>query len=341
MRRLIPMLIISFAIISVVRNVATAAVTPRLDHVVVIMLENHSDRSVVGDPAAPTITRYAHKYAYAANFYGVTHPSLPNYVAITSGNTWYSNSDDPTQRFAHWNLVDELEAAKVSWKAYMQGLPTPGFTGNFYPSDENRARYVIRHDPFMLYDDVRDNAARRAKVVPLRELAGDARGGTLPRFIWISPDVCKDMHGTPDEPCPYAKDAALRRSGDDFIKRWVPRLLRAKGWTRRSVIFILTDETTYTGNPATDGWLSAQGCCDSPVLPAGTKLLPKGGVYGGGKIPFIAIGEDVKRKYVSQVAYNHYSLLRTIEDAWGLERLGVTSDIENIRSLSDLFEVQK
>ncbi len=340
MRRLITAIALLLPLVSLWPSRSGAASLPKFDHIVVIMLENHSDKSVVGDPAAPSITQYAREYAYASNFYGVTHPSLPNYIAITSGSNWYSNSDDPTQRFQHWNLVDELEAHGISWKAYMQGLPSPGFAGNFYPSSENKALYVIRHDPFMLYDDVRSDPKRRTKVVPLERLANDAQSGRLPQFIWISPDVCKDMHGTPEEPCPYAKDADLRRSGDDFVKQWVPVLLRSKSWTKRSVIFILTDETTYTGDASTGGWLNADGCCDSPALPPGTELLPKGGTYGGGKIPFIAIGGGVKRAYVSAVPYNHYSLLRTIEDSWGLQRLGVTSDVENVRTLNDLFDTR-
>ena len=315
-----------------------AQTLPKLDHIVVIMLENHSDKSIVGDPAAPVITRYARAYAYAADFYGVTHPSLPNYIAITSGSNWYVNSDDPTQRFSHWNIVDELEAHHVSWKAYMQGLPQAGYAQNYYPPSEAKARYVIRHDPFMLYNDVRDNPVRRARIVPLSQLARDAAAGALPQFMWISPDVCQDMHGTPEAPCPYAKDAALRRSGDNFIAHWVPVLLHAKNWTKHSVIFILTDETTYTGNPATGGWLGASGCCDSPRLPPGTALLPKGGLYGGGKIPFIAIGGIVKRHFVSHVPYNHYAVLRTIEDNWGLQRLGFTSDVENVKNLAELFQ---
>lgn len=337
MRRLLTVLALILSSVCAWSPRLQAASLPKFDHVVVIMLENHSDASILGDPAAPTITKYAKQYAYAANFYGVTHPSLPNYIAITSGSNWYSNSDDPTQRFNHWNVVDELEAHHISWKAYMQGLPSAGFADNFYPLNENTALYVIRHDPFMLYDDVRNNPKRRAKVVPLDGLTNDAKRGTLAQFIWISPDICKDMHGTPEEPCPYAKDADLRRSGDDFVKQWVPVLLHAKGWTKRSVIFILTDETTYNGDKATGGWLNADGCCDSPMLPPGTTLLPKGGLYGGGKIPFIAIGGGVKRGYTSQVVYNHYSVLRTIEDSWGLTRLGLTSDVENVRTLADLF----
>ena len=310
---------------------------PKFDHIVILMLENHSDQSIIGNPAAPVLTQYARRYAYASDFYGVTHPSLPNYVAITSGSTWFSNSDDPTQRFNHWNIVDELEMHHISWKAYMQGMPSPGFADNFYPADEKTALYVIRHDPFMLYDDIREDPKRRANVVPLEQLTSDLRRGRLARFVWISPDVCKDMHGTPEEPCPYSRDAALRTSGDDFVKAWVPQLLASKAWTKRSVIFILTDETTYNGDAATGGWLSAQGCCDSPELPPGTNLLPKGGVYGGGKIPFIAIGSAVKRGYVSTRPYNHYAVLRTIEDAWGLKQLGATSDVKNVSTLVDMF----
>lgn len=312
------------------------AVRPAFDHVVIIMLENHSDKSIIGDPAAPTLTRYANLYGYASNYYGVTHPSLPNYLAITSGNNWYSNSDDPTQRFDHRNIVDEMEARHVSWKAYMQGLPSAGYGGNFYPSEAN-ATYVIRHDPFMLYDDVRNNARRRAKVVPLTQLSTDIEKGSLPRFMWISPDVCSDMHGTPEEPCPYSKDARLRRTGDDFVALWVPRLMRARDWTPHSVIFILTDETTFTGEKSTGGWLSAAGCCDSPKLPAGTALLSGGGVYGGGKVPLVVIGAMVKPHFRSALPYNHYSLLQTVEDAWHLRRLGMTSDANVISSLATFF----
>jgi len=184
MRRLAIALVLVLSSVCAASPRLRAASLPKFDHIVVIMLENHSDQSILGDPAAPTITQYAKQYAYAANFYGVTHPSLPNYIAITSGSNWYSNSDDPKQRFNHWNLVDELEAHHISWKAYMQGLPSPGFADNFYPANESTALYVIRHDPFMLYDDVRNNPKRRAKVVPLDWLAGDAKRGTLAQFVW-------------------------------------------------------------------------------------------------------------------------------------------------------------
>ena len=126
MRRLATVLALILTSVCAAAPRVQAASLPKFDHVVVIMLENHSDQSVIGDPAAPTITQYAHQYAYADKFYGVTHPSLPNYLAITSGSNWYSNSDDPTQRFNHRNVVDELEAHHISWKAYMEHMPSPG-----------------------------------------------------------------------------------------------------------------------------------------------------------------------------------------------------------------------
>lgn len=100
------------------------AAMPRFDHIAIIMLENHSDLSIVGNRNAPQITQLALRNGYASAFYGVTHPSLPNYVALTSGNNWYSNSDLSTHRFSNRNLIDQLEESRISWKAYMQSLPS-------------------------------------------------------------------------------------------------------------------------------------------------------------------------------------------------------------------------
>src|SRR5437763_10133573 len=92
----------------------------RLDRAFVIVLENHSKHSVIGDPNAPFITSLAHRYGEAAKYFGVTHPSEPNYVAMISGSNWFTNNDDPANRFAHDNLVDTLTAHHISWGAYME-----------------------------------------------------------------------------------------------------------------------------------------------------------------------------------------------------------------------------
>ena len=124
----------------------------RLEHIFVIMLENHSQSSVIDNANAPYITSLAHTYAMASHYYGVTHPSLPNYVAAISGSNWFTNDDQPSNRFDHRNLVDQLEAHHISWGAYMDTLPSVGFTGNQYPA--NAALYVNKHNPFVLFNDI-------------------------------------------------------------------------------------------------------------------------------------------------------------------------------------------
>src|ERR1041385_4552218 len=95
----------------------------QLDRAFVIVLENHSQKSVIGDPNTPFITSLAHKYGEAADYFGVTHPSEPNYIAMIGGSNWFTNNDDPANRFDHTNLVDELDANHISWGAYMEALP--------------------------------------------------------------------------------------------------------------------------------------------------------------------------------------------------------------------------
>jgi phospholipase C len=311
---------------------------PRFDHIVIIMLENHGDASVIGNPNAPDLTNLAHRNGYAARYYGVTHPSLPNYLAITSGNTWYTNSDDPTQRFNHVNIVDELEAHAISWTAYMQAIPAVGFTGDYYPASETDALYVIRHDPFMLYDDVRDNAARRMHIVPIDKLTADLHAGQLAQFVWISPDVCHDMHGMSGASCPYSDDAALKRTSDAYVVSLVQLIRSSKAWTKRSVIFIMTDETDFDDSmKSTGGWASAAGCCDSPIVPKNAPFFPQGGMYGGGSSPLIVISPIGKPAFVSNTPYNHYSVLRSIELSWNLPLLGMAADAPQVPDLSAFF----
>ena len=95
----------------------------RLDRVFIIVLENHSAKSVIGDPNTPYITSLAQRYGEAANYFGVTHPSEPNYIAMTSGSNWFTNNDNPANRFDHTNVVDTLEARHISLDAYMEALP--------------------------------------------------------------------------------------------------------------------------------------------------------------------------------------------------------------------------
>jgi hypothetical protein len=197
--------------------------------IVVILMENKESGQVLGSPSAPYLNRLARTYASATAFYGISHPSLPNYLALTGGSTFGINSDCTGCRVSSTNLVDQLEAGRVSWRAYMEGLP--GACSNV----GSAGQYAKKHDPFMYYDDVRGNPARCANVVPGSQLASDLRTG-LPSFVWITPGLCNDMH-----------DCSVR-TGDRYLSKLVPTLLPKLG--PRGALFVLWDEGS-----------SNHGCC--------------------------------------------------------------------------------
>src|SRR6266516_4131104 len=276
----------------------------QLDRAFVIVLEHHSQKSVIGDPNTPFITSLAQKYGQAADYFGVTHPSEPNYVAMISGSNWFINNDNPANRFDHTNLVDELTARRISWGAYMEALPADPLA-DFAPSAA-APLYASKHNPFALFTDIRSNPAQVANIKPYTALAGDLNSPHAPRFVFISPDQCNDMHGGvnfvipghPETPCPFnsanddPNDIRLKQNADAFVQGAVTTIMSSKAWTSHSAIFIVADEGDFTGNPDNGGWDSPAGCCDSPVLPAGDPdISPSwpGGVFGGALVPAIVI----------------------------------------------------
>ena len=357
MKRVVAVAVTAFVALAV--GAFASASSPRsanahLKHVFVIVLENHSQTSVIDDPNAPFITSLAHTYGTADQYYGVTHPSEPNYVAMITGSNQGINDDQPTHVFDAPNLVDQLEATGHSWDAYMESLPSAGFTGFQYPA--NAALYVNKHDPFVLMNDIRSDPARLAHIKPYTSLATDLSSRHPADFVYIVPNQCHDMHGgvyvqvaadgSDGTPCPYgstkndANDASLKQKADAFVRQTVSTIMSSKAWTGNSAIFVVADENDYTGNAATDGWESAAWCCDSPVLPDGFAFLNSAGIpdgnvwhgqsgdfhYGGGLSPAIVITTNGPRGFVSHVPYNHYSLLTTIEANWKLGFLGHAGD---------------
>ena len=217
-----------------------------LKHVFVIMLENHSKNSVIGDPAAPTITSLANTYAVASQYYGVTHPSEPNYVAAISGSNWFVNDDNPANRFDHTNLVDQLESAGKTWGAYMESMPSAGYLGNNYPDaaalpPSGAQLYVSKHNPFVLFSDIRNNPRRLANDKPYTALQHDL-DHHAPDFVFIVPNQCHDMHGgvnvtiSPGDgtPCPFdtvpgdANDQSLKAKADAFVGQAVHLIMPAR-----------------------------------------------------------------------------------------------------------------
>jgi hypothetical protein len=330
-----------------------------LGHVFIIMEENHAQDHVITDPNMPYLNSLASTYNQATQYYGVTHTSEPNYIAATSGSNWDVNNDNgwnttPSNHYDHTNIVDELEAHHISWAAYMDAMPSAGYLPDQWP-ETGGALYASKHNPFVLYNDVRDNPERLAHLKPYSELAHDLNSAHAPRYVWISPDQCNDMHGGvysaiaghPETPCPYndvagdTNDEALKVKADAFLKGAVTTIMHSRAWTPNSVIFVTADETDYDAdNPQYNSYLSVAGCCDSPVLPAGDPAVSTtwpGGVYGGGLVPMIVISGHGPQGATDDTAYNHYSMLLTIEQGLGLGRLGFTSDSQQVKPMWSLI----
>jgi hypothetical protein len=327
---------------------AASKPAPRLDHIFVIMLENHSQSSVIGNENAPFINRLANRYATADHYYGVTHPSMPNYIAAIAGDT-FGIQDDEDENVVHLNrpnLVNQLEHKGVRWAAYMETLP-PNKLARYWPQKTNEdgsksdiKLYAKKHNPFVLFDSVKNNPDRMRHVRDYSRMATDLNRRKAPEFVWISPNQCNDMHGGvydaveghPETPCPYgdAKDDALKQKADRFVHKAVRTIRHSSAWTRRSAIVIVTDENDYNAANESNGhWDSAEGCCDSPYVPAGDERISAdwpGGTYGGGLIPAIVVSPRGPRGYVDHTSYNHYSLLATIEQNWHLRQLGHAGD---------------
>ncbi len=244
-------------------------------HVAVIVMENKEYGDVIGSASAPFINGLARRSALARGMYAVTHPSLPNYLALTGGSTFGINSDCTACSVGATSIVDQLEGSHISWRAYMEGLPQPCFTG------ASAGEYAKKHDPFVYYTRIVDNPAWCAHVVPLTRLSADERAGALPRFIWITPNLCHDMHD-----CSVAV-------GDRFLSSLVPPLLRSLG--HGGLLFITWDEGA-----------SDAGCCR---------------LASGGHVATIVAGPGAKRGARLITPTDHYSLLATIEDLLGLGRL--------------------
>jgi len=290
------------------------------DHVFIIMMENTGYNTLIGNPNAPFINFAAATTGLATNYYGVAHPSQPNYIASTSGST-NGVADDNDTTIDVPNIVDQLESHGKSWKAYMQSYslcttPLDHSCGN--------QLYERKHNPFISYKDVQSNPGRVANIVDFSQLATDLASNSVPNYVWISPDQCHDMHGrgaTPADPCDYSQIQPLITTGDSFLLSTVNAIMSSKAWTGNSVILITWDESDYTGT-GPDGFGDTSGCCNANP--------------GGGHVVTLVISSVLRFARSSDDPYNHYSMLATIEDSWHLGCLSNTCDRKSVRPMRDL-----
>jgi hypothetical protein len=211
-------------------SAASRTPLPRFDHVLVVVLENKDQSSVLGNAEAPNFNRFARRYTVLSNYGGIAHPSLPNYLALVSGSTHGIRTDCTTCLVSGRNLADTLERAQLTWKVYAEGIPRPGWTGGF------SGRYAKKHVPFLYFRDIVSKPARLKRVVPLRQFSRDLAAAYLPSFSLIVPDLCHDMH-----------DCSIE-TGDAWLGGFLKPLLRSPQLAN-SVIFVVTDEPSDS-NPA-------------------------------------------------------------------------------------------
>ena len=201
-----------------------AARLPHPKRIAVLILENREYGTVIGTRQGRYLTRLARRYALETRYYALGHPSLPNYLALTAGSTFGVHHDCNGCDFGGPNLMEQLDAAGISWKAYFQSLPRTGFLG------ARRYPYSKHLNPFVYFDDLTSRPRDRARIVPFGALRSDLRDGGLPRFVWLAPNLCNDSH--------YC---SVRKS-DAYVARLVPRILRSLG--PRGLLFVTWDEGT-------------------------------------------------------------------------------------------------
>jgi hypothetical protein len=290
---------------------ASSTGVPQFDHVFIILMENESQSDIHGNVAAPYINgTLLANYAYTTNYSTSYHPSLPNYLDLTSGSSQGVTCDcqpigsacDATCALltgacnCHKGVThvgQQLDAANVSWREYAESM---GSSCN--PSAA--APFAAKHVPFLYYDDVYTNMARCQQHVRdyTTDFASDLAAGTY-RYAFISPNLCSDMHG--DSSCPSGNNIA---EGDTWLSQEVPKILATPGFgaNGRDVLFIVWDEQT--------------------------------GSTGGSTIPMLCIIiSPLAKAGPTATAYTHESLLATIEDSFGVGRLGNAAQASPIRDV--------
>ena len=230
------LLVVAGVTASTILQARAATPVPPFDHIFVVLEENHDYADIIGNAQAPYINGLASQNGLALQYSAVSHPSLPNYLALSGGSTFGITTDcGPLSCPVNApNIADQIEGAGKTWKAYMDAMPSACATAD-------SGTYGVRHDPFLYYNDIRTDAARcSSHVVPYPNLATDlASASTTPNYVWITPDVCNDMH-----------DCAIS-VGDTWLQNNLPAIFSSPAWTTQRSLLLLTWDEGSTNHVAT------------------------------------------------------------------------------------------
>jgi hypothetical protein len=234
----------------------------------------------------PNFNHWIDQYTLLNQYYAVSHPSLPNYLAIMGGSIFDIHSDCNTCYVNAPSLPDQIEASQRTWKTYQENMPSPCFSGD-------QGQYAQKHNPFVYFDLIRKDTTRcESHIVPASELDADLKSGKLPNFAFISPNLCNDAHNC---------DLSIT---DQWLGTTIDQIQSSSAYDQTTLIAVIFDEGDSNAS-----------CCGL-------------GAKAGGHVAALLISKAVKQGFQDTTPYSHYSLLKTIEAAWGLPELGHAADPE-------------
>jgi hypothetical protein len=334
----------------------------RIKHVFVIMLENKSFEDTFGpDSPAPYLARDLRQQGQLlTQYYGTAHMSLPNYIAIVSGQAPNSVTQSDCQTFKDippgeldadgqlegngcvypsnvLTIADQLEAKGLTWGAYLEDMgnsetepancrhPEIGAKDETQKAKEGD-QYAARHNPFVYFHSIIDSPSCAANDRPLTDLpAALADASKTPNFVFITPNLCSDGH---DVPCADGSPGGLPEI-NDFLAEWVPQILASDAYKDGGLLMITFDEADLAGEQAMDA------CCNELSGPNVSKAGLLG--PGGGRIGALLLSPLVTPGSTNDTPYNHYAFLRTVEDLFELSHLGYAARPDLKPFGSDVF----
>lgn len=255
--------------------VPAGSAIPAADHVFVVVLENHSALQV-SSSSMPFLNSLATQHSQATNYFANTHPSIGNYFMLTTGNI-ETNDDSFPGTVSSDNIAQAVNGAGKTWKAYMESLPSVGYTGgDVYP-------YFKHHNPFAYMTYVLGPPSKTANLVPFSMLSADMAAGTLPSFAFIAPNAVDDAHDCPGGGALCTDDAKLS-AADTWLRNNIGPLINSPALAN-SVFIIVFDESLVI----------------DPI-------------NGGGNVAWVMAGSHVKSGFKSTTFYQHQSTLRLVLD---------------------------
>jgi hypothetical protein len=329
-------------------SAAATSTPPPIRHVFVINLENKSyDETWGADSPAPFLSRtLTSKGQLLTQYFAIGHVSLDNYIAEISGQGPSKQTQLDCLKYNDFastgtgelgqelgdgcvypksvkTIADQLRAKKLTWKGYMEDMASPCKHPELGAGDTDvvasaTSTYATRHNPFVYFHSIIDSPICAKNVVPLDGFAADlAKVRTTPNFSLITPGLCNDGH---DAKCPDGSPGGLV-AANAWLQGWVPKILASPAFKKDGLLIVTFDEAESGGDAG-----DASACCTKAVPPnvEHASAIPPG--PGGGRIGAVLLSPFIKPGGTNDTPYNHYALLCSLEDVFGLDHLGFAAE---------------